>query len=115
MKPVVREYMNDEKLVHDVQELANRGIDKNDMFILSHDDDRTNRVADSAEANTIGVRELGLGSAVSNIFVSKGDELRKKIEEIGLSSVEAELYEEKLDEGKILLFIMDHEKVQDWV
>lgn len=115
MRPVVREYTNDERLVQDVQELSYRGVSKEDMYILSHDNDRTNRVADQADANKIGLLELGLGSAVSNIFVSKGDELRTKIEEMGLSPVEAELYEAKLDEGKILLFITDQEKVQHFV
>ncbi|SFM33983.1 general stress protein [Salibacterium qingdaonense] len=41
MKPYVREYTNDEQIQHDVQTLANKGIDRNDMYVMSHDDDRT--------------------------------------------------------------------------
>jgi tRNA G46 methylase TrmB len=34
---------------------------------------------------------------------------------MGVSREAAEMYERKLDEGKILLFITDTEKVQDWM
>lgn len=115
MKPVVREYTNDEDLKSDVLDLKNKGVDKNDIYVLSHDDERTNRVASKADANTIGISELGLGSAVGNIFSKKGDELRTKLEEVGFNAAEAERYEEKLDEGKVLLIVTDHERVTNWV
>lgn len=115
MRPIVHEYTNDELLVNDVQELAQRGVSKEDMYILSHDHDRTNRVADQTDANKIGVSELGLGDALNNFFSSEGDELRTKIEKMGLSPAEARIYEEKLDEGKILLFITDPQKAQSWI
>ena len=111
MKPTVKEYTNDEMLKQDVTELKNQGIDKQDIYILSHDDERTNRVAGNADANTIGLSEMGLGSAVGNIFSKKGDELRTKLEEIGFSKEEAERYEEKLDEGKILLMVTNRDRV----
>jgi hypothetical protein len=111
MKPTVKEYTNDEMLKQDVNELKNQGIDKQDIYILSHDDERTNRVAGNADANTIGLSEMGLGSAVGNIFSKKGDELRTKLEEIGFSKEEAERYEEKLDEGKILLMVTNRDRV----
>ncbi|KEZ49336.1 general stress protein [Metabacillus indicus] len=111
MKPTVKEYTNDEVLKQDVNELKNQGIDKQDIYILSHDDERTNRVAGNADANTIGLSEMGLGSAVGNIFSKKGDELRTKLEEIGFSKEEAERYEEKLDEGKILLMVTNRDRV----
>ena len=111
MKPTVKEYTNDEVLKQDVTELKNQGIDKQDIYILSHDDERTNRVAGNADANTIGLSEMGLGSAVGNIFSKKGDERRTKLEEIGFSKEEAERYEEKLDEGKILLMVTNRDRV----
>ncbi|BBP87772.1 hypothetical protein BsIDN1_13900 [Bacillus safensis] len=43
----------------------------------------------------------------------KGDELRNKIHEIGFQKEEAETFEEHLDEGKVLLFVTDHE-VKNW-
>jgi hypothetical protein len=114
MKPVVREYTNDEQLVQDVKELQRLGVNSEDVYVLSHDDDRTDRVADHANANTIGSAETGLASTVENIFNKKGDELRNKIHEIGFTEAEAAQFEKKLDEGKVLLFVTDTEKASLW-
>ncbi|MCC9090607.1 general stress protein [Bacillus pumilus] len=114
MKPVVREYSNDETLQRDVEQLKELGVAREDIYVLSHDDDRTERIASHADANTIGPREVGLKHAVGNIFSKKGDELRNKIQEIGFTKEEAETFEEHLDEGKVLLFVTDHEKVKTW-
>lgn len=109
MKPYLKEYTNDEKLQDDVKLLVNRGIDKEDIYILSHDDERTNRIASNADANTIGLSEMDFGVAVENLFNKKGDELRNKLQEIGFSELESESLEEDLDEGKILLMITNHD------
>jgi hypothetical protein len=45
------------------------------------------------------------------MFSKKGDELRNKLQEIGLSQEEAHEYEDELDEGKILLIVTDTEGV----
>ena len=45
MKPVVRQYTNDEKLMKDVEELREIGVAREDIYVLSHDDDRTERLA----------------------------------------------------------------------
>lgn len=103
MKPVVKEYKDDTKLMDEVKSLAAKGVSKESLYVISHDDDRTDRVADNVDANKVGVDEEGLGTAVKNIFRSKGDELRAKFEELGFTQAEAEKYEEKLDEGTILL------------
>ena len=109
LKPYLKEYTNDEKLQDDVKLLVNRGIDKEDIYILSHDDERTNRIASNADANTIGLSEMDFGVAVENLFNKKGDELRNKLQEIGFSELESESLEEDLDEGKILLMITNHD------
>src|SRR5699024_3170653 len=82
-----------------------KGIDKADIYVLTHDDDRTNRLADNVNINTIGIEEEGLGTAVGNMFRNKGDELRGKLQNMGYSSIESEKLEEKLDQGKVLLLI----------
>ncbi|AKO94737.1 general stress protein [Priestia filamentosa] len=112
MKPVVREYTNDELLKEDVKKLQVQGVDAKDIYVLSHDDERTNRVANNADANTIGIKEMGLGTAASNLFNKKGDELRHKLSEVGLSKTEAEMYEEKLDQGKVLVIVTNNETVR---
>lgn len=41
------------------------------------------------------------------MFRSQGDELRSKMEELGLSTYEAVSYQKQLDEGKVLLVFKD--------
>lgn len=84
---------------------SQKGISKDNLYVISHDDDRTERVADNVDANTVGINEEGLGTAVGNIFRKKGDELREKFKQLGFSQTEANEFEEKLDHGKILLII----------
>jgi adenylosuccinate synthase len=107
LKPTVKEFYNDKELISEVEKLSSQGISKKNLYVLSHDDDRTERVADNANANEIGARETGIGTAVGNMIVSKGDELRNQLQEMGFSKEEADQYEEKLDEGKILLLVQD--------
>lgn len=105
MKPFVKEYTNDEQLKADVKSLKDKGVKKEDVYILSHDDDRTNRVAGGAGANTIGLKEMDFGDAVGNLFNKKGDELRNKLQDIGFSKEEAASFEGDMDEGKVLLIV----------
>ncbi|WP_042223984.1 general stress protein [Oceanobacillus manasiensis] len=115
MKPFIKEYTNDEVLKTDVSILKDKGINREDVYVLSHDDDRTKRLAGSADANTIGVKEMDFGNAVGNLFNSKGDELRTKLQEIGFSQAEAENYEEDLDEGKVLLIVTNNENAASYL
>lgn len=75
------------------------------LYVLAHDKHLTKRIADDTNTNTIGVKEQGLGTSIINFFSKKGDELRNQMEEMGLSKEEANLYEEKLDQGRILLLV----------
>ncbi len=103
MKPVIQEFKDDTELMHVVKSLSEKGVSKDNLYVMSHDDDRTNRVADSVDANKVGMSEVGFDTYVSNIFSKKGDQLRSQLEELGFSEMEANNYEEKLDQGTILL------------
>lgn len=107
MKPTYKEFQNDEQVVGAVQELKAQGVHENDIYVITHDDERTKRVADNADANTVGVGDVGLDTYVKNVFRSKGDELRAQFEELGFTSGEAEQLEEKLDHGKVILVVKD--------
>ncbi|MGD6776120.1 general stress protein [Sutcliffiella horikoshii] len=107
MKPTYKEFQNDEQVVGAVQELKTRGVHEDDIYVITHDDDRTNRVADNADANTVSAGEVGLDTYVKNIFRSKGDELRAQFQELGFTAPEAEQLEEKLDHGKVILVVKD--------
>src|SRR5699024_6219338 len=102
-----KEFQDDVELVREVEAQFARGISEDNLYVISHDDDRTNRIADKVNANTIGLKEEGLKVAIENMFRKKGDELRAKFEEIGFSEPEASALEEKLDHGKILLIITE--------
>ncbi len=108
--PFIKEYTKDTDLAKDVQKLKDNGVDKNNVYVLSHDDDRTERVAENADASTIS---QSFGDAVGNMFNKKGDELRSKLEEVGLSEAEATNYEKELDDGKILLIVDGEENVEN--
>ncbi|WP_336992038.1 general stress protein [Bacillus toyonensis] len=103
--PVVHEYQNEQEVVMKVKELELQGIRQDDIYVLTHEKHLTKKIADDTNTNTIGVKEQGLGISIINFFSQKGDELRNQMEEIGLSKEEVNLYEEKLDQGRILLLV----------
>lgn len=111
VKPVVHEFNSQQELLAAANDLKAKGIHEDDLYVLSHERDDTRDLADDADVNTIGLKEEGLGTAISNVFESRGDELRKKMTEMGLSDVEADQYEKKLDMGKILLIVQDGDRV----
>lgn len=104
-KPVVHEYEKEQEVVMKVKELELQGIHQDDIYVLTHEKHLTKKIADDTNTNTIGVKEQGLGTSIINFFSKKGDELRNQMEEMGLSKEEANLYEEKLDQGRILLLV----------
>lgn len=115
MKPFVKEYTNDEQLQNAVSLLKDKGVKSEDVYVLSHDDDRTDRIADNAGANKIGIKEMDFSNAVGNLFNKKGDELRTKLQEIGFSKAEADKFEEDMDEGKVLLIVTNNPNVSTYL
>lgn len=103
MKPIVTEFKDDTELMNQVKSLSAKGVLKDDLYVMSHDDDRTDRVADGSGAKEVGMSEVGFETYVSNIFNKKGDQLRSQLKELGFSQLEADTYEAKLDQGTILL------------
>jgi len=102
-----KEFSNDEEVVNAVNSIKTKGINEDTIYVITHDDDRTKRVADNADANTVGASETGLGTAAKNIFRKKGDELRAQFEKLGFTTAESENLEDKLDQGKIIVVVKD--------
>ena len=98
-KPVVYEYQNEQEVVMKVKELELKGIHQDDIYVLTHEKHITKKIADDTNTNTIGVKEQGLGTSIIN-FSPKRGRARNQMEEMGLSKEEANLYEEKLDQGE---------------
>lgn len=100
MKPTIKEFKDDVELKKEIDDLAGKGKSKDKLYVMSHDDDRTERVADSINAGKLGE---GFATEKGNVFTKKGDELRAQFKELGFSQDEASELEEKLDHGTILL------------
>ncbi|MCM3130404.1 MULTISPECIES: general stress protein [unclassified Paenibacillus] len=89
--------------VEAVKELREAGYTTDQIFVLAHDQDRTDRIADKANAKEIGIKEEGMFDSLANLFRSRGDELRAKIVSMGYTEAEADYYEKELDKGKVLV------------
>lgn len=95
--------LNEMEARQKIADLKADGYDKDQLFILTHDDKRTERLAEQAAASEIGMKEEGVFTAVANLFRSQGDELRAKLRSMGVSESYAEALEVELDRGKIVI------------
>ncbi|MBM7704121.1 general stress protein [Metabacillus iocasae] len=86
-----------------VEQFARSGFTMKEIYLLAHDKTRSEDLEKAINVNNIGVSEQGLFDSMSNIFRSRGDELRSKMTSLGLSQPEAEQYEEQLDRGKVIV------------
>ncbi|MCD7034927.1 general stress protein [Metabacillus sp. GX 13764] len=82
-----------------------------DIYILAHDNDHVRRSRKDNDANKVGVKVTGLGTATKNIFRSKDDKLVRKMEKIGFETKKAEQLEDELDKGKVLLIVTQEDPV----
>ncbi|MEC0372664.1 general stress protein [Paenibacillus chibensis] len=94
---------NGVQAVKEVNQLRSSGYVYDDIFVLAHDGDRSERIAETANADEIGIKEEGMFDALANLFRSRGDELRAKITSLGFTEAEAQFYEKELDLGKVLV------------
>ncbi|MGN7360587.1 general stress protein [Paenibacillus sp. SAF-054] len=94
---------NGVQAVEEVNQLRSNGYVYEDIFVLAHDGDRSERIAETANADQIGMKEEGMFDALANLFRSRGDELRAKITSLGFTEAEAQFYEKELDLGKVLV------------
>ncbi len=94
---------NGVQAIEEVNRLRSSGYTKDNIYVISHDQDRETRIVDAADINEVGLSEEGLFGAIANLFRSRGDALRFKITALGFSSAEATFYEKELDLGKVLV------------
>jgi Heat induced stress protein YflT. len=103
MKAYAKLVNNGSEAFEAVNDLHRQGYTEKEIYVLAHESDRTARLADAATANRIGIAEEGMFDTVANLFRSRGDALRSKIESMGFSAYEADVYESELDKGKVLV------------
>ena len=86
-----------------IEQFLNRGYTKDEVYLVAHDKHRSEDLTEAIETNDVGVSEQGAFDLIANVFRSRGDELRSKIQSLGLSDVEAQQYERELDEGRVIV------------
>lgn len=86
-----------------VRRLVAEGYSKDFLYVLAHNHDRAEHVAEYTETNTLGVVEEGAINAIANLFRSRADELRIKLRAMGISKTYADRMESDMDEGKIVI------------
>lgn len=57
---------------------------------MAHSKDHSENLTNAMNTNDIGVAEQGIVNSIANVFRSRGDELRSKMESLGLSNLEAQ-------------------------
>lgn len=86
-----------------IQQFIDQGFTKEDIYLLAHDNNRSNDLTNALNINEVGVAEQGFFESFANVFRTRGDELRAKLESLGVSSSDAEQYERELDQGKVVV------------
>jgi hypothetical protein len=96
---------NSVKAKDKVDNLTTQGYKKEDIYVITHEKDTTEKVADHLDVNEVGMKEEGVMDKVANVFRSRGDELRNQFQNLGLSESEADRYEEELDKGRVVIVV----------
>jgi hypothetical protein len=86
-----------------IEQFLNQGFTKGEVYLFAHDKNRSEDLTDATNTNDIGVGEQGFFDSMANVFRSRGDELRSKMKSLGLSDLEAQKYEEELDQGRVVV------------
>ena len=87
----------------EIEKLVMQGFSHDDIYIFAHDKRRSDNISDALDTEEVGIQEQGFIDSMKNMFSSRGDELRSKMEAAGLSTAEAAAAEEELDQGKLVV------------
>lgn len=105
LRTKIRLVNEEEGAIRAIRGFREEGYSLSEIYVLAHDDDRTEGLRRLTDTNTIGVMEEGMATAFANLFRSRGDQLRAKIESLGISPSEADRYESELDRGRIMVLV----------
>jgi hypothetical protein len=100
---IVKVVENGVQAKKEIEQLMTQGYTKDEIYLLAHDKNRSENLADNLDLTDVGVAEQGLFDSMANVFRSRGDELRSKLESLGLSQAEAERFEEEMDHGRVVV------------
>ncbi|GAA3409867.1 general stress protein [Paenibacillus hodogayensis] len=102
-KVFVRVVDNGARAMEEIHALHRQGHVAEDIFVLAHDKSQTEYLAGAANVNTVTMEEEGMIQSIANMFRSRGDELRAKLESMGCTPQEARVYEAEMDRGKVVV------------
>ena len=100
MKKVVE---NAVQAKNEIEDLTKQGYTHDDIYIFAHDKKRADNITDALDTESVGLQEQGFLDSMKNMFTSRGDELRNKMEAAGLTAEDAADAERELDYGKLVL------------
>ncbi|MEK5037740.1 general stress protein [Sporosarcina sp. FSL K6-3457] len=101
--PIKRTVENGLQAKKEIDDLVTKGYTHDDIYVFAHDKKRANHINDALDTETVGMKDQGFLTSMKNMFTSRGDELRSKMEATGLSKEEAAAAEEELDQGKLII------------
>lgn len=86
-----------------INQLVTTGFSKENIYLFAHNIDRSEHLTEATNTEEVGMKEQGLLDTIGNLFKSRGDELRNRFENLGLTESAASRYEEELDKGKVVV------------
>ncbi|MDW0117084.1 general stress protein [Sporosarcina thermotolerans] len=88
---------------NEIEVLTSQGYTHDDIYIFAHDKKRSDDITEALDTEKVGMKEQGFLDSMKNMFTSRGDELRSKMEAAGLTAEDAADAERELDHGKLVL------------
>lgn len=98
MKPVIKAYENDSELEVDVVALQDKGIGNQDIYVLSLDKSRTDKIVEDTSV---------LGIDIEKENDSERDALKRKLIGLGVDESEITTFKNDMDDGKVYLIVTD--------
>lgn len=86
-----------------IEKLDAEGYSRDNIYVFAHYKKRSDDINEALDTEKAGMKEQGFLDSLKNMFSSRGDELRSKMEGAGLSAEEAADAEAQLDEGKLVI------------
>ncbi|MFC0272403.1 general stress protein [Metabacillus herbersteinensis] len=91
-----------------IENLENQGVKRDDIYLFAHDSNRSDHLTEGTHTKNVGLKEEGIFDKMANSLRSRGDELRSKMESLGVTQGEAARLEEELDYGKVVIVAKDY-------
>jgi Heat induced stress protein YflT len=93
-----------------IDQLSSTNFTQENIYLFAHDKNRSEHLTGATDTESVGLKEQGLLDSVKNLFNSRGDELRNRMTNLGLTETEASQYEKELDKGKVVIVASDSVK-----